>query len=105
MYVCMYVCMPDNCGSRSYLQVFEKVHAEARGHLKEHTGCNRQRVSDVFYPPYRSEGGVETTHRVQLRVVPNEQKKIKIRDIFVVNRIFFCRESRQKNHDSWRQFF
>ena len=40
-----------------------------------------------------------------IRAIPNDKKKITIRDFFVVNRDFFCRDSRQKYHESRDESF
>ena len=44
------------------------------------------------------------TEQDGLRAIPNDIK-VTIRDFFVVNRDFFCPDSRQKSHESRHEFF
>ena len=40
-----------------------------------------------------------------VRAIPNEEKKITIRDLFVVNRDFFLSRFKTKDHESRHDFF
>ena len=51
------------------------------------------RAPEVHFPTKRNPRGAF------IRAIPNEEK-ITIRDIFVVNRVFSCHDSRQKDHES-----
>ena len=59
-------------------------------------GCTQRLKSDISLKNYM---------HTLFRAIPNEEKKITNPDFFVVNRDFFCRDSRQIYHESRHEFF